>query len=140
MTATSYEVIDYIKKYEAMKYSLRPGQSWEHSLFWQKMLLMDNKFPHIFNWKVYERNVKRPALTRLIRYTIKPDYSRYNLKFFYPERKKKGSGEGENSIDGKAIAAINVLKQIKPSKNNKVIVFVDDKSVGRADLQQLKIQ
>lgn len=138
MTATSYEVIDYIKKYEAMKYSLRPSQSWEYSPFWQKMLLMDNKFLHIFNWKVYERNVKRPALTRLIRYTIKPDYSRYNLKFFYPERKKKGSGEGEISIDGKAIAAINVLKQIKPSKNNKVIVFVDDKSVGEQICNNLK--
>lgn len=138
MTATSYEVFDYIKKYEAMKYSLRPTQSQERLPFWRNMLLMDEKYPRVFNWKEYEQNVEKPALTRLIRYTIKPDYSRYNLEFFYPERKKKEHDEGEISIDSKAISAINVLEKLKPSKNNKVIVFVDDKSVGEQICNSLK--
>ncbi len=123
MTATSYEVIDYIRKYEICKYSINVQNP-------PKAQFMDQRYIRSFNWIEHGQNVKMPAFTKLIRYTIDPDYSRYELKFFYPERKKKGSEQSNNSDDNKATAAINVLKQIEPSENNKVIVFVDNKKVG----------
>ena len=130
MTATSYEVIDYIRKYEICKYSMNVQNP-------PKAQFMDQSYMRSFNWIEHGQNVRVPVFTKLIRYIINPDYSRYELGFFNSQRNKNGSGQEEASTGNKATAAINVLNGINPSESNKVIVFVDSKTVGRQILNSL---
>ena len=129
MTATSYEVIDYIRKYEICKYSMNVQNP-------PKAQFMDQSYMRSFNW--IEQGVRVPVFTNLIRYTINPDYSRYELVFFNSQRNKNSSGQDEASTGNKAAAAINVLMGINPSESNKVIVFVDSKTVGAQICRRLR--
>lgn len=131
MTATSYEVIDYIRKYEICKYSMNVQNP-------PKAQFMDQSYMRSFNWIEQGQNVRVPVFTNLIRYTINPDYSRYELVFFNSQRNKNSSGQDEASTGNKAAAAINVLMGINPSESNKVIVFVDSKTVGAQICRRLR--
>jgi len=131
MTATSYEIKDYIKKYEI----------WKNAINMQdvpRAPFMDQQCKRYFNNKDYSKKPKTVSDIEFTCYTIEPDYSRYNLKFFYPVRKENGSEQSKNSDDSKTRAAIDVLKQIEPSENNKVIVFVDNKEVGEKICSKLR--
>lgn len=131
MTATSYEIKDYIKKYEI----------WKNAINMQdvpRAPFMDQQCKRYFNNKDYSKKPKTVSDIEFTCYTIELDYSRYNLKFFYPVRKENGSEQSKNSDDSKTRAAIDVLKQIEPSENNKVIVFVDNKEVGEKICSKLR--
>lgn len=130
MTATSYEVIDYIRKYEICKYSMN-AQNPPHAQF------MDQQSERKFNWIEAGPNVKAIAHPRLIRYTINPDYSRYELKFFSTERMNEDSDENTGTIEKKVASVINILNPL-PNEHNKAIIFVDNKKVGKKIFDSLK--
>ncbi len=125
ITATSWDVLDYIRKYEDNTYTLN----------------IYNPPPKIINIRFNLTNN-----LSFHHYVIKPDYSKYELKFFDLESSKtainvklaSGTSDNDSLIRkanlrnkriSKAAAVLNIMDP-PPSKDNKWIVFVDSKREG----------
>ena len=125
ITATSWDVLDYIRKYEDHTYTLN----------------IYNPPPKIINTRFNLTNN-----LSFHHYVIKPDYSKYELKFFDLESSKtainvklaSGTSDNDSLISkanlqnkriSKAAAVLNIMNP-PPSKDNKWIVFVDSKREG----------
>lgn len=135
ITATSWDIIDYIQKYEESTYKLNiynPIKQIKNERF--NILSQEFHFHH---------------------HIIKPDYSKYELKFFDLETSSKaaiaaklvpGASDNDSLISkaklqnkriSKAAAVLNIMDP-PPSKDNKWIVFVDSKDEGKALKKLLK--
>ncbi len=126
ITATSWDIIDYILKYEEHPYTLNS--------FNPLKSIINPRFKH-HNYDLHFHH-----------YVIKPDYSKYELKFFDLESAKTdinvklvpGASDNDSLISkanlrnkriSKAAAVLNIMNP-PPSKDKKWIVFVDSKREG----------
>lgn len=126
ITATSWDVLDYIQKYEDHTYTL--------NIYNPPSKIINTRFNLINNSLSFHH------------YVIKPDYSKYELKFFDLESSKtainvklaSGTSDNDSLICkanlrdkriSKAAAVLNIMDP-PPSNNNKWIVFVDSKREG----------
>ena len=126
MTATSWEIFEYICKYEKEKYSQNLSNP-------PMAPFMDQFFVRIFNLPQSDVPFKPISIYH---YVISPNFSSYNLRFFSTPRKKKASEDQGEDISKKAAATVKLLSDtIDP--NEKTIIFIDNKADGNQIYQCL---
>ena len=131
MTATSWEIYDYISNYEFHKYDKenRIFAASNAPYFSQELRQMIIYPP--------SNQISHSGIFQMHHYIVSPDHSRYNLKFFSTKRKGSNGSDGENEYDKKAAAVIDLLSS-KMAPNDKAIVFVDSKDAGKQIFSGLK--
>ena len=126
MTATSWEIFEYICKYEKEKYSQNLSNP-------PMVPFMDQFFVRIFNLPRSDVPFKPISIYH---YVISPNFSSYNLRFFSTPRKKKASEDQGEDISKKTTATVKLLSDtIDP--NEKTIIFIDNKADGNQIYQRL---
>lgn len=127
MTATSWEIKDYLIKYEKNKLS-------RNFRYPPKAQFMDESYIRDFTCRKEQDGEGELPRRKLYHYTMPRDYSRYNLNFLNTPSALAIDPEDEiNKID----AVVNAMHP-KPCKDNKWIVNVDDKFIGTLLKKELK--
>lgn len=131
MTATSWEIYDYISKYEFHKYDKENRIfAASNAPYFSQELRQNIIYPP-------SNQISHSGIFQMHHYIVTPDHSRYNLKFFSTKRKGSNGSDGENEYDKKAAAVIDLLSS-KMAPNDKAIVFVDSKDAGKQIFSGLK--
>lgn len=126
MTATSWDIFEYICKYENEKYFQNLNNPPAASF-------MDQFFIRIFN--LPPSHTLREHI-KIHNYVIGPNYSNYNLRFFYASRKQKDSEELDKDGSKKSAAIVELLRDTIGFKD-KTIIFIDNKADGNLIYQSL---
>ena len=129
MTATSWDVLEYIKKYETQRYSYGLPALYRSDVlidqFSDRETIYSNQNtpPH----KVTEFHP-------LHLYSIESDYSGYSLKFFKSAR--NSGSDNSSEFKGKVVAVLDILKR-PLVLHKKAVIFVDNKSEGKSLFREL---